>query len=179
MSTAQIVVGYDFAQPTDVALTYAIELACRDPEQVLHFVVVLGSRQSYQEAERVRQELLSVLDEIFRMRDAPRSVQYHVHTRIGDPADEIVGVAEEIGADLIILGCHERGTVERILLGSVSTRLLHEARCPVLVARKKRYQHVELAPVVEVEPTGTSRSRPHRYSYSSGVAQVRPTDWPI
>lgn len=179
MSTSQIVVGYDFRQPSDVALSYAVEFACRDPEQVLHFVVVLGSRESYQEAERIRQQLLDVLAEIFRMRDAPSNVQFFVHARIGDPASEIVAVAEELGADLIVLGCHERGTVERILLGSVSSQVLHSARCPVLVARKKSYKQVELEPVVEVEPTGTHRPRPHRYSYSSDVAQVRPADWPI
>jgi len=179
MSTSQIVVGYDFRQPSDVALGYAVEFACRDPEQVLHFVVVLGAREKYQEAERIRQQLLEVLSEIFRMRDAPVNVQFFVHARIGDPADEIMAVAREIGADLIVLGCHERGTVERMLLGSVSSKVLHEARCPVLVARKKSYKHVDLEPVHEVEPSHTHRPLAHRYTYSSDIAQVRPADWPI
>jgi nucleotide-binding universal stress UspA family protein len=179
MSASKIVVGYDFRQPTDIALSYAVEFACKDPEQILHFVVVLGSRESYQEAERIRRQLLDVLTEVFRMKDAPESVQFYVHARIGDAADEIVNVAEEIGADLIVLGCHERGTVERILLGSVSSKVLHQARCPVLVARKKSYKHVELEPVVEYEHERSHKPLPHRYSYSSDVAQVRPVEWPI
>lgn len=180
MSTSQIVIGYDFRQASDVALSYAVEFARKDPEQVLHFVVVLGSRESYREAERRRQELLTVLQEVFRVRDAPPNVQFFVHARIGDPADELLEVAEELGADLIVLGCHdERGTVERMLLGSVSTRVLHEAHCPVLVARKKSYKDVELHPVVEVEPMGTHRQLPHRYRYSTDQAFLRPADWPI
>lgn len=179
MSTPQIVVGYDFQKPSDVALSYAVEFACKDPAQTLHFVVVLNARESYQTAEKIRQQLLEVLTEIFQMRDAPPDVHFYVHTRIGDPASEIVGVAEEVGADLIVLGCHERGTVERLLLGSVSSKVLHHARCPVLVARKKSYKDVELAPVVEVSHEVSHRPRPHRYSYSSNVAQVRPADWPI
>jgi len=179
MSTSQIVVGYDFRQPSDVAVQYAVEFATRDPEEVLHFVVVLGARESYREAERVRKDLLLVLAEVFRMRDAPAEVQFYVHARIGDPADEIMAVAQDVGADLIVLGCHERGAVERMLLGSVSTKVLHNARCPVLVARKKSYKHVDLEPVVEVEPSHTHRALPHRYTYSSNVAQLRPNEWPI
>ncbi len=179
MSASKIVVGYDFRQPSDIALSYAVEFACRDPEQILHFVVVLGTRESYQEAERIRQQLLEVLSEIFLKKEAPANVQFFVHARIGDPADEIVQVAEEIGADLIVLGCHERGTVERILVGSTSTKVLHQARCPVLVARKKSYKHVTLEPVVEYEHERSHKALPHRYSYSSDVAQVRPVEWPI
>jgi hypothetical protein len=46
------------------------------------------------------------------------------------------------------------------------------------VARVKGYPHVKLERVIEVAHVAL-RPTPHRYSYTSSVAQVRPADWPI
>lgn len=51
----------------------------------------------------------------------------------GDPADQIIAAAEQ--AQLIMIGSHGRKGMERFLLGSVSSAVLHHARCPVLVIR--------------------------------------------
>ncbi|MFN7914795.1 MAG: universal stress protein [Vicinamibacterales bacterium] len=48
------------------------------------------------------------------------------------PAARIVEVAERIGADLIVLGTHGRSGFERLLLGSVTERVVRTARCPVV-----------------------------------------------
>jgi nucleotide-binding universal stress UspA family protein len=53
-------------------------------------------------------------------------------TAVGKPADTILRVAERHHAALIVLGAARRGTLEG-LLGSVSTRVLHQATRPVLV----------------------------------------------
>jgi nucleotide-binding universal stress UspA family protein len=53
----------------------------------------------------------------------------------GDPAEVIVQEAEQSGADLIIVGTRGHGTAKRILLGSVSTHVVHNAPCDVLVVR--------------------------------------------
>lgn len=54
---------------------------------------------------------------------------------IGDPADAIVDEAGDWGADLIVLGTRGLGGAQRLLLGSVSTKVLHRAPCDVLVVR--------------------------------------------
>ena len=55
--------------------------------------------------------------------------------RQGDPAAEICEAADVCGADLIVLGAHGWGPIKRLMFGSVSTRVLHESPCPVLVVR--------------------------------------------
>jgi nucleotide-binding universal stress UspA family protein len=56
-------------------------------------------------------------------------------TGTGDPADVLLQEAEETGADLIIVGTHGKNVAERLVLGSVSTKVLHHARCDVLIVR--------------------------------------------
>jgi nucleotide-binding universal stress UspA family protein len=54
---------------------------------------------------------------------------------IGQAADEIVRTATESGADLMVLGARGLNPVKRLVLGSVSTKVLHEAPCDVLVVK--------------------------------------------
>jgi nucleotide-binding universal stress UspA family protein len=55
--------------------------------------------------------------------------------RIGTPADQIIRAADELEADLIVIGGRGKGAMEAIVLGSVAYRVLHHAPCPVLVTR--------------------------------------------
>src|SRR5215207_6776445 len=56
--------------------------------------------------------------------------------RIGRPDREIVNLAEELNAGLIVMGSRGRSGVRRVLLGSVSDSVVRHAHCPVLVVRK-------------------------------------------
>lgn len=58
-----------------------------------------------------------------------------VYPPVGDAAEEIVRIAGEAGADLVVLGARGLNPLKRLLLGSVSTRVLHEALCDVLVVK--------------------------------------------
>lgn len=53
--------------------------------------------------------------------------------REGDPATVIVEDAQAQGADVLMLGHHRHGLLERLLTGSVARRVLEHAPCPVLV----------------------------------------------
>ncbi len=53
----------------------------------------------------------------------------------GDPATEILGVAEEENCDLIVMGTHGLTGLERLLMGSVAEQVLRRAPCPVLTVR--------------------------------------------
>jgi nucleotide-binding universal stress UspA family protein len=58
------------------------------------------------------------------------------HLVEGRVAPEIVALAEEIGAGLIVLGSRGRGGIRRALMGSVSDSIVRHAHCPVLVVRE-------------------------------------------
>ncbi|HLB03848.1 MAG TPA: universal stress protein, partial [Gaiellaceae bacterium] len=53
----------------------------------------------------------------------------------GDPADVIVQEAEDVGADLIIVGTRGLNVAKRWLLGSISTKVVHHSPCDVLIVR--------------------------------------------
>jgi universal stress protein A len=55
----------------------------------------------------------------------------------GEPVTDILSVADEVNADLIVMGTHGRSGVSRVLLGSIAERVLHEANCPVLLVRER------------------------------------------
>jgi nucleotide-binding universal stress UspA family protein len=55
------------------------------------------------------------------------------HARTGDPADAILGLAEEIGADLIVVGNKGLTGARRFLLGSVPDKISHHAPCSVWI----------------------------------------------
>jgi nucleotide-binding universal stress UspA family protein len=53
----------------------------------------------------------------------------------GEAPQEIIGLAEEIGAGLIVVGSRGRGRIRRALMGSVSDSVVRHAHCPVMVVR--------------------------------------------
>ena len=55
------------------------------------------------------------------------------HLREGAPAEEIIALAEELEADLVVDGGRRMGRVKRLIVGSVSEGVVHRASCPVLV----------------------------------------------
>jgi nucleotide-binding universal stress UspA family protein len=75
-----------------------------------------------------------------RLRDQLRALQspgVAVEHRLneGTPVTEIIGVAEEAHADLIVMGTHGRTGLGRLLMGSVAEQVVRKAPCPVLTVR--------------------------------------------
>ena len=70
-------------------------------------------------------------------REAAQSAGLEAQTfaRQGDPADAILDVAEETGADLIVIGNKGMTGAKRFLLGSVPNKVSHHAPCSVLIIR--------------------------------------------
>jgi len=89
-----------------------------------------------QEAERKRieQELREYLSKVAE-RLRPFASTIHTAVRFGQPAEEILEYADEIGADLIAMCTHGRSGLSRWVYGSVADKVLRGAKCPVLLVR--------------------------------------------
>lgn len=64
-------------------------------------------------------------------------VKVNIKVLHGNPADEIVKFAKRESCDLIVMSTHGRSGLKRLLLGSVTDQVLHQAVCPVLIVRPR------------------------------------------
>jgi nucleotide-binding universal stress UspA family protein len=186
----QVVVAYDFSPSSEQALARAVEVAARAPQHVLHIIAALEPQGvvasigpmagvTYETADRVQKMIMERVTAAFAGRPTAAEVQFFVHARIGKPATEILELASEVGADLIFIGTHGKTGVERVLLGSVSERVVREAGCPVLVARPKTYADIDLIKVIRYDHKRTPHREPHCYTYVNRQVIMRPMEWPI
>lgn len=182
----QVVVAYDFSPSAEAALARAVEVAARAPQHVLHVIAALEQHAgfgtlhtvTYETAEQVQTTIGERIQQAFAGRPTSAEVQFFVHARIGRPAEEILELAREVGADMIFIGSHGKTGLERMLLGSTSERVVREALCPVMVVRPKTYKDVDLLKVVKFEHRPTY-AKPHRYSYVETRLIARPPEWPL
>jgi len=134
-----VVVPIDFSDESLAALATARELA-RDSSR-LHVIHVLPVLEPAEPGI-----IWQTIDDGSRCRHAEAAMQKvlgqcqagEVETaiRFGDPGHEIAHYAKEIPADLIVLPSHGRRGLTRLLLGSVTDRVVHLAHCPVLVLKQ-------------------------------------------
>jgi nucleotide-binding universal stress UspA family protein len=143
---ASIVVGTDGSETAREAVRQAAELAGRVGAQleiVSAYEPVPDARlraetrqapPDLQWAVNPREDVDATLAEAA---DAARAsgVEARIYARQGDPADAILDVAEERGADLIVVGNKGMTGARRFLLGSVPNRVSHHAPCSVLIIR--------------------------------------------
>jgi nucleotide-binding universal stress UspA family protein len=66
---------------------------------------------------------------------------------LGDVVDQVCRYANEIGADQIVLGSHGRSGLAKLLLGSVSIRVLEHCSCPLTIHREGSYKQQETEPL--------------------------------
>jgi nucleotide-binding universal stress UspA family protein len=70
------------------------------------------------------------------------------HLIVGNPRAVILQLTGDLEADLLILGTHDPGKLERRLLGSIAETLVRKAPCPVFVVRAKRAQHPDVPEIL-------------------------------
>lgn len=94
-------------------------------------------------SEELAAEARSYLDFHVRMarRQCPSPVTGHFLE--GNPPEQILKCARAIGADLVLVGTHDRVGLEKLLLGSTATKIARGALCPVLIVRAKQRPYVK------------------------------------
>ena len=192
-ASSHVIVGYDFSHSAHAALQRAVAIASRAPTHVLHVICVIDPSSpipsipsyegvDYMYAARVQEVLAVHIQQELELADVQNRVHFFVHARIGEkPAQEILELAREVGADLIIVGSHGLTGVERLLVGSTSEKIVREAKCTVEIARPKKYADVELMPIVEATDADHDHPYipPHRYTYEDRRVNLRPPEWPL
>ena len=196
-----IVVGIDFSEVSDGALEQALELGARRNDAEVHVLYVdhrpddrlrAGASSGTAEntvgaLERVESAAIQKMDIVEKRLGENHLHRLVTHFRVGSPADEIVQLAVDLDADLIVVGTHGRRGIERLVLGSTAERVVRLGRCPVYVVRPKDHEHAGKVPQIEppcpecvakrIETKGAAlwctrhsehHVRPHRYSYQGG-----------
>jgi nucleotide-binding universal stress UspA family protein len=141
-----IVVGTDGSDTAKEAVRQAGELA-----KAVGAELLLVSAYEPVSESRLRQERQDVPDDVQWMVNPKEDVQsvldesaeewkekgvkVETFAREGDPADAILDVAEEKGADLVIVGNKGMTGARRFLLGSVPNKVSHHAPCNVMIVR--------------------------------------------
>ncbi|MEA2323330.1 MAG: hypothetical protein QOD81_3180 [Solirubrobacteraceae bacterium] len=132
----RILVGYDGSEPAKRALQRVADMAGPDDEVLVVAVAEMHARAVLTEGAQLDPSELPK-----RRRDleeanaflAERGVEAETILAQGEPGDAIVKIAHERDADLIVVGHRGMNALERILLGSVSSKVVHRAPCDVLV----------------------------------------------
>jgi nucleotide-binding universal stress UspA family protein len=137
-----IVIGTDGSPSAEAAVRRGAEVA-RGSKARVHVVTAYPDVPSYRETIRssakaepidLREVAESVLGRAARELET-EGIEVETHAREGDPAHVLIQVAEEQGAELIIVGARGLTGLERFLLGSVSSKLSQHAPTSVMVVR--------------------------------------------
>lgn len=143
---ARIVVAVDGSRESDAAALIAAELS--KPADSELYVVHAGptAHLPYQYPylaenvesfyEQAKAEARKFLEEQAEKVRAETEAPVHTSLRIGSPEREIVELADEVDAGLVILGSRGLGGIRRAMMGGVSDSVVRHARCPVLIVRQ-------------------------------------------
>jgi len=139
MSASTIVVAIDFSEMSRFALDYATTHAKKTGARVLivHVLAVPSGEQGEgmlhsgvdQETPQTAERRLKAI------KSTEEDVQFEHRLVRGEPAKEILRVAQEENAEFIVLGTHGRTGLMRVLMGSVAEQVVRDATCPVMTVK--------------------------------------------
>jgi nucleotide-binding universal stress UspA family protein len=143
----KILLATDGSEEASLAALTAVDLADKTGSE-LHVAFVLRTQDTPDyhimgfdieepHEEEIKQMGQRLLDEQVRWVEKAGGTVAGAHFRMARPDQGILGVGEDVGAGLIVLGSRGLGGVKRALMGSVSDSVVRHAHCPVLVVRKE------------------------------------------
>ncbi len=94
------------------------------------------SKEVYEQLEKMGNEITSNVE------NTAKAAGLEAESLVlkGDPAEKIVNFSEEQNVDMIVVGSHGIGGFERLVIGSVSEKVVRHAKVPVLVVREQSKQ---------------------------------------
>jgi len=142
-----VVIAVDFSATSRYALHWAFDYALH-VASVIHTVHVIDRRWSpgdlLADAASIQRELAgaeaTALAELRMLTEDARARlgNVHEHVAVGKPADELLRVAAQLGADLLVVGSHGHDPIAHLFVGSNAERIVRNATCPVVVIRQPK-----------------------------------------
>jgi nucleotide-binding universal stress UspA family protein len=131
-----IVIGLDGSDGAKQALPFAVELARRDDAKIVlahveEDIAGKGGGPIHFDEGEIQAEIKHQAEDLSR--DGIETSVRMANVFVGGPAPAIAKIADESGADLIVVGTRGQSAIVGVVLGSVAQRLLHLAHQPVLV----------------------------------------------
>jgi nucleotide-binding universal stress UspA family protein len=130
----RILVPVDFSEPSKKAVNYGLSLASQFDAELLLANVVPFNQELYEKAQVKLFELIP--GDLWQRLDCETIV------KAGDVRDEILGIVNDRQVDLVVMGSHGRGYFQRMVLGSVTERMLRKLPVPVLTVSHLDDAHV-------------------------------------
>lgn len=119
-----IMVPVDFSEPSKKAVTYGLSLASEFRARLILAHIARFDKAAY---ENAKVGLLELIPMEFRNEHI-----YEIIVKSGDVKEEIMGIVRDKNVDLVVMGTHARPYFERMLLGSVTERMLRKLPAPIL-----------------------------------------------
>lgn len=144
----KILIATDGSKTAEKAASFGIQIAGLSGAKVYAVYVIdttpyysipldqVWSKEVYEQLEELGNETTSHVEK------AANAAGLETESVVlkGDPAERIVNFAEEHRVDMIVVGSHGMGGFERLVIGSVSEKIVRHANVPVLVVREQKEQ---------------------------------------
>ncbi|HEX4447267.1 MAG TPA: universal stress protein [Polyangiaceae bacterium] len=119
------------------------------PHSALHLVHVFHSEPTAERSRDLVGHLRLYVNEKAAILTGLQGLTVGIHLRSGNAVREIVQLATEVGADLIVVGSHRGPHLKHWIVGSTAEKLVAGAPCPVLVASPKSKEPEKHEPAIE------------------------------
>ncbi|MBX3355780.1 MAG: universal stress protein [Phycisphaeraceae bacterium] len=127
-----VAVATDFSEPASVAVAWGHRLAALHGARLILVHALGGSADHHLTPDEAERGLEGIAASIRQ-----EGLRVEIVTRPGQPAEVLRTVAEEAGAEILVIGSHGHGVLKRLLLGSVADELLRTAKSPLLVVHPR------------------------------------------
>ena len=124
---SKILVPVDGSENANRALEKAVAMAKDSSSAVTAIYVMEKPPTVYVQSQKVLDECEALA--------ASQGLKIEAVTAQGEPAGTIVGYAEKGEFDMIVMGSRGRGKITEAVLGSVSSKVLKDAKCPVVIVK--------------------------------------------
>ena len=120
----KIMVPVDFSQPSKKAVNYGLSLASEFKARLVLTHIAAFDTAIY---DKAKMQLLQLLPADYR-----DQLDFEIIVKAGDIRQELLAIVDENEIDLVVMGSRGRSYFERMLLGSVTERLLRKLHVPIL-----------------------------------------------